>query len=73
MYGIYSVRQRNFKKLNNLIILNLFRSGSGAKEMILIWVQNRIKDYPVGLTVSILYVHSIKSKNESTIKPQKNQ
>ena len=23
------------------------RSGSGAKEMILMWVQNRIKDYPV--------------------------
>ena len=24
------------------------RSGSGAKEMILMWVQNRIRDYPVG-------------------------
>ena len=23
------------------------RSGSGAKEMILMWVQNRIRDYPV--------------------------
>ena len=25
------------------------RSGSGAKEMILMWVQNRIKDYPVSI------------------------
>ena len=23
------------------------RSGSGAKEMILFWVQNRLKEYPV--------------------------
>ena len=26
------------------------RSGSGAKEMILMWVQNRIRDYPVSGT-----------------------
>merc|ERR1719180_270142 len=26
------------------------RSGSGAKEMILMWVQNRIKDYPIPMT-----------------------
>ena len=26
------------------------RSGSGAKEMILMWVQNRIKDYPVRIS-----------------------
>ena len=31
----------------NQYILVDCRSGSGAKEMILIWVQNRIKDYPV--------------------------
>merc|ERR1719266_967625 len=26
------------------------RSGSGAKEMILMWVQNRIRDYPIPMT-----------------------
>jgi len=26
------------------------RSGSGAKEMILMWVQNRLKDYPIPMT-----------------------
>jgi len=26
------------------------RSGSGAKEMILMWVQNRVKDYPIPMT-----------------------
>ena len=27
------------------------RSGSGAKEMIMMWVQNRIRDYPVSLMI----------------------
>ena len=30
------------------------RSGSGAKEMILMWVQARIKDYPVRITHTMM-------------------
>ena len=37
----------NFRILSQNL---LRRSGSGAKEMILMWVQNRLKDYPIPMT-----------------------